>query len=652
MKLINLTLTNFEGVKLLNINVNGKSLSVYGDNGTGKTTIADAQTWLLFDKDSQFTANFSPKMRNFDGEDIHNIECSVKAVYEINGTNVILEKVLKEDWKKKRGSTEAVFSGHKVTYFIDGVPKKEKEYQEYLNSICDIQKLMLLSTIRYFPEILDIKKRRDVLMSLIGSVSDFDVINSNEELNPLLHLLLKPNTTQMWYSVDEFLKICKSKSAEINKELKEIPGRIDEVSRQINENDFNVDTLKSELAKLTTEKSNLVFEINKTSNEQVLSLKESISKEKIKLSEAKENYIDNSNKINKDISDKINKLNEQRYELNNRIRQCKDEITFANKNIENITKKRADLLEKYSDVQSQQWQGDTVCPTCGQAIPNEQIEKAKEQFNLLKSKKLEELNEFGKENCSKAMIEENQNRVNEWNSELEKYNKELEHLEKEIENAHSQLVKTEIFENTVEYKQINNIIEGMKAQIQLIEQSEGGNKVNIQNNIDDIDTQISEINIKLAEYEASEKSRKRITELEEKEQILADEYAKAQQGIYLCELFSRTKADMLTNKINSKFNNVRFRLFKQQINGGIADDCEVMANTTTGYMPYSTANNAAKISAGLDIIRTFSKAWNVQMPVFVDNAESITKLDSDGLQVLKLVVSENDKTLRFETEEN
>ena len=105
-------------------------------------------------------------------------------------------------------------------------------------------------------------------------------------------------------------------------------------------------------------------------------------------------------------------------------------------------------------------------------------------------------------------------------------------------------------------------------------------------------------------------------------------------------------------KINSKFKNVRFRLFKQQINGGIIDDCEVMAKTGTGYMPYGTANNAARISAGLEIIRTFSRTWGLQMPVFVDNAESITRLDTDGLQVIRLVVSEDDKTLRIEMEEN
>lgn len=650
MRLKSLTLTNFEGIKYLEIIADGKSLSIYGDNGTGKTTIADAQTWLLFDKDSQLTSNFSPQMRNASGEDIHNIDCSVKAVYEVNGTAVTLEKVLKEDWKKKRGSIETVFSGHKITYFIDGVPKKEKEYIEYLNSVCDIQKLILLSLPEYFPEIIDIKKRREILMSLVGSVSDFDVIDSNEELKPLLHMTLKPNTTQVWYSIDEYLKICKSKGSEINTELKEIPGRIDEVARQIVDFDIDVNALKTELSKLSAYKTTLQIELNKTSNEMILSLRESIANEKVKLSEAEKGFSERYRKINDSIFDKINGLNNQKSESQKKLYEIESSIFKEEQQLQTLRSNRENLMKKISELQSKTWQGDTVCPACGQELPVEQIESAKEQFNLNKSKELEEVNAYGKEHCSASMIADCENLIAELKSDKDKLSAVISQIDKDIESATEEVQTAPLFSSTSEYKQINNTIEGMKAQIQLLEQSENGKKDDIRNQISDVDIKINIINVKLAEYEASEKARNRIAELEEKQVQLGEAFAKAQKGIYLCELFSRTKADMLTNKINEKFKNVRFRLFKQQINGGIADDCEVMANTSTGYMPYSTANNAARISAGLDIIRTFSEAWNVQLPVFVDNAESITNLDTNGLQIIRLVVSENDKKLRIEEE--
>ena len=229
MVLKTLKLTNFEGIKTLEINADGKSLSVYGDNGTGKTTIADAQTWLLFGKDSAFTQNFLPKPRDEQGEELHNLDTEVEGTYILDdGTEITLRKVFAETWKKKRGSTEAVFSGHTVSYYVDGVPKKEKEYTDILESIADIQALMLLSMPQYFPEILDIKMRRELLMALEKDIYEFDVISACEELEPLRHLMLKPGATANWYDMDEFVQIEKAAAKKANDDLKEIPGRIDE----------------------------------------------------------------------------------------------------------------------------------------------------------------------------------------------------------------------------------------------------------------------------------------------------------------------------------------------------------------------------------------------------------------------------------------
>ncbi len=114
------------------------------------------------------------------------------------------------------------------------------------------------------------------------------------------------------------------------------------------------------------------------------------------------------------------------------------------------------------------------------------------------------------------------------------------------------------------------------------------------------------------------------------------------------ELFTKTKVRMLTERINGKFKNVRFRLFVEQINGGVKDDCEVMIPTEDGNLvPFTFANNAARINAGLEIINTLSHHWGIEMPVFIDNAESVTKLLQMDTQVIRLVVSEPDKELRL-----
>lgn len=654
MKLLKLKLTNFEGIGTLEISPNGKSMTVYGDNGTGKTTIADAQSWLLFSKDSTFTANFSPKMRDKNGEEIHNIDCSVQAVYELNGIEVALEKTMREDWKKKRGSSEAVFSGHTIAYSIDGVPKKEKEFNDFVSSIADLQTVMLLSVPKYFPEILDIKKRRAMLMALTSDINDFDVINSDDELKPLLHLMLKPGSTQLWYGIDEFLKISKANASEANARLKEIPGRIDEVNKTIHDNkaDKTLEEIKSSIAALTAQRTALQIKLGATESQMINEISEDISKAQLELVEKKAAYAEKDREKNDAVLEKISGLTSQKYQIMNAISSLESQKEQLSKQIDDMNKERSKLIEAIVRTQSETWQGDTICPTCGQAIPQEQIDNAMAQFNIHKSQTIEELNAHGREHCSKDMIAKVESDIKDIGEKLEVHKAALKKVEQDIALlSEKRLAYSEPFENTPEYIALNNKVETMKSQIVKLRSSDDSAKKAMAEEIVTIDGQISKLNAMAAKYDVLDSARQRMAELERHEKKLAESYAKAQQGVELCELFSRVKADMLTDKINSKFKNVRFRLFKMQINGGIADDCEVMALTSNGYIPYSTANNAAKINAGLEIIRTFSEQAGVTMPVFVDNAESVTKLDSEGLQIIRLVVSENDKTLRFETEE-
>ena len=287
MELLKLTLTNFEGIKKMTIPFAGSSAAVYGDNGTGKTTIADAQAWLLFGKDSAFTQNFLPKPRDGRGEELHSLDTGVEGIYRLDdGTEITLRKVFAEIWKKKRGSTEAVFSGHTVSYYVDGVPKKEKEYNDILESIADIQALMLLSMPQYFPEILDIKKRRELLMSLEKDIHEFDVISACTDLEPLRHLMLKPGATANWYDMDEFVQMEKAAAKKANDDLKEIPGRIDELTRvscELTEND--VQKLKAESGRLNAEKIARQLEMNASETEMMSSLRADIAKLNTKLEE-------------------------------------------------------------------------------------------------------------------------------------------------------------------------------------------------------------------------------------------------------------------------------------------------------------------------------------------------------------------------------
>src|SRR5690554_4687936 len=137
MKLLQLKLSNFQGIKDFEFNPEGKNTSVYGTNATGKTTLYNAFTWLLFDKASTGEKGFSPKTKDEDGQDKHYLENRVEGKFKLDDGQIItFGKVLKENWVKKRGSSLEAFSGHTTDYYIDGVPVNKSEYDGRLSQIC------------------------------------------------------------------------------------------------------------------------------------------------------------------------------------------------------------------------------------------------------------------------------------------------------------------------------------------------------------------------------------------------------------------------------------------------------------------------------------------------------------------------------------
>ena len=103
----------------------------------------------------------------------------------------------------------------------------------------------------------------------------------------------------------------------------------------------------------------------------------------------------------------------------------------------------------------------------------------------------------------------------------------------------------------------------------------------------------------------------------------------------------------MEGKINSKFELAKFRLFNDQINGGVQECCEVALNG----IPYHSINNAGRIQVGLDIIRTMQAYYDKICPVWIDNRESIIDLPEMPGQIISMIVSAQDKELRIENQE-
>ena len=652
MRLNKLTLNNFQGIKEASYQMDGKSVSIYGDNATGKTTIFNALTWLLFDKASTNVKNFTPKTKGPDG-DLHYLDHSAEGSFILeDGRQVTFTKTYHEIYKKQRGSSSEEFSGHTTDYFIDGVPSSEKEYQAALNKLSGLEAegMKMLTVPNYFPEEMTWDARRKILLDMCGDVTDEDVINANSELKEINNFLLMPGTTDQYYSVDEYKKIASAKKNEINNQIKDIPGRIDEATRAIPDlTGIDVKTLEKEIAKLKGERSDLETEKAQMANGdfQSIAIRKKVAEAVAELAEARNIYSEKARGINDDINRQIQEARERLSEAS--YNNNASALSHANIELEDSKALREELSAEYKEVQKEVWDDtQSICPTCHQELPEEDVEKLKAAFNTKKSQKLEAINLKGKQRCSKEMIEELEAKIKDIaiviGSEME--NEKIE--EEKIANLKAKLVTPIPFEETPEYKQLNEKLNSLKAEdVQKDTVLTDG----YSEKIEKANTQIREKEELITRVNMADVQKVRITELKDKEKDLAKSYEELEKGVYLCEQFIKAKVSMLEGNINDRFQNVRFRLFQEQINGGIKEDCEVMIPTEAGQLvPFAFSNNAARLNAGLEIVDSLSKHWGVSMPVFVDNAESVVELNKIDAQVIRLVVSGEDKKLRMEIE--
>lgn len=654
MRLLRLELTNFQGIRSLTLDLPaGCSASIYGDNAAGKTTVFNAVTWLLFGKASTGAKNFTPKTIGQTGE-AHNLEHGVSATFITDfGQTVIFGRVFNEVYKRKRGSATAEFSGHETRYFVNGVPVKEKEYTDRILSYCgdSIETAMMLTMPDYFPSVMPWEARRAALLQVCGDVSDDDVIASMPTLSDLRGFLEHSGGS---YSVAEYRKIAAARMKEANRELEAIPARIDEVRRGMPEISANEAEIVAAIAAARETVSALEDELaTAKGNSRSLRGAAQIAKCEAAIAEARENYRAEANNADRAhlealraAQDEVTFHRSVTLEANSEAHRLRESLAIAEKRCRSLPARRAEIM-------AAEWDGSDVCPTCGQALPDAMLRRAMDAFNTKKALELAEIDELLALAPSEEDLEHLRADIRAAEKRSEQAKALIEVAEARVEELKAQPFAKPVFEQTAEYKQLSADLETMIRSHSEVREAAAAVIEILEFKLSEAKSALAIEEKKLYQITANNAAKGRIAELETREKELAKAYEHEAYGMYLCEEFTRAKVAMLTESINSKFERVRFKLFAEQINGGVKECCEVLIPAPDGSLiPYQTANNAAKITAGLEIIATMSRSYGVSLPVFVDNAESITRLAPESdMQIIRLVVSAGDKKLRLVTED-
>lgn len=638
MKLTKLELLNFKGLKAFTINLNG-DVVIRGDNATGKTTVFDSVCWLLFGKDSLDRADFEIKTLDR-GEPVHKVNHEVTGTFTLDeGGTVELKRVYREKYSSPRGG-EVTMTGHTTDYFVDGVPKKEKEYKEIVNSLVDENIFKLITNPLYFNETYSWQNRRKLLLEMCGDISDEDVIAEYSELKALTDIL-------SGHSVDDHRKVVASKKAAINKELDMIPVRIDEALRGKPTIDTPRDVLIQEISLATTTLETL------EADKALLVNGHAVVDTRAELRDVQRRLMaresDLQMEYKKQSALKSNEYDMVVSELNNlssKLENTKHRLETSNKDIQRIESTIDELMHQRQQVNEDAFlmDIDENCPTCGQKLPADQIqaarEKAETNFNLRKSKRLEELNQ------SIELKQQDIENIEKRNASLESV-ETLEALIKAKELV-KQTITDEIGQLTAPVLEDDSIYADLKAEEFMLQMKLDESNTDHSEEIADIDKRIAttkehrfNLETELNKYEEAKRIDTRVAELESQQAELAAEKSKLDEASYLMDEFVKAKVNMLEDVINSRFKLARFKMFNVMLNGNVEECCE----TTYKGVPYRSMNNAARINVGLDIINALTSYFKVNAPVFIDNAEAVTEFVSVNSQTIKLIVDESEPQL-------
>lgn len=634
----------------------GEVTNVYGANGSGKTRLFDAFLWLLFGKDHLDRKDYEVKSYGrANAED----ECSVEAVLEIDGKPTTLKRALVEDWVKPRGQAEKVYKGNHTECWWNGTPVKVGEYAKKVSELVTEDLFKMITNPHHFTA-LNWKVQREMLFRMAEVRSDMEIASERAEFAELAEVLSGK-------TLEDWSKELRTQKQLLKRDLEGIAPKIAQVDKMRPEvQDW--DALQQQLAATEDEIGKIDLLLADRMEAQKAAAKEYDAKladmrvERVQIQEQIEKLVSDAKK---DEWKRVKDANEERVKLSSQLSKLQSEqqvlsadaehagrqVIAYEGEIEEMDRKLAALRQEWQERAAQEYT-ESTCPTCGQIWPLHIAASKQETFNRRKAADLEALNAKGKAlNADKAVLEGKQRAAQE---KAEEKKMEAESLSVQIDNLSSQISQMQ----TEQPREIaEDMVEGvleLKAKVQAID--EAYNEL-IKNHTTpsapekelnrkrDLLQKRDDLKAELVKKKFIAKCDEEIASLRAEEKSLAQNLADLEKSEYTIQLFTQAKIDEAERKINALFSVVSFKLFDKTIEGNPVETCEAMVLGR----PYGTINNASQINAGLDIIRTLSKAYDVYAPIFIDNRESVTYILPMETQIINLVVSENDTELRITT---
>lgn len=607
---------------------------IMAKNGKGKSTIATAYLWCLFNCDYELKDNPVVR-REVDGKSVDDMDTSVELVIDVGGKEVTMKKVQKRTYSKDGSSYK-----DDNKYFVNDVPKTLKDFNAYLD--VDMNVFKMCSNVNAF---LNQKpaEMREYLFGLAGDVTDLNIASQKAELAELVPLLNK-------YTVEELSAMNKATKTKITKDLPILDGQIKEKERDIqlkqavdvSDLELQKNSLKEQIADCVakqTDNDKLMAEYDKASSD-ILNLKFELSDMSRKANE--ENI-----KARRDIENKISEKKDYLINIANTIQKNNSEISGYQNDIESGTRERNRLADVWKKIKEEKFNDNTaICPTCRRELPAEEIESLRSSFEKTKADRLAKVEKDGLE--VKADVDNARDMI----PKLEKCNEEnianQQKLEEEVADLEKQLseLQQEIdVSATDEYKALEQ---------KITEKEEAMHKANDISVVKaELKSQETALRQQLAECESQiAKSDTAADEqrLEELRQIKIDSEqnkTNAEKILDLLDELDKAKNEALTEAVNSHFGLVKWQLFEYAKNGNYKSCC---IPTVDGKSILTTVSNKGnRILGRVDICNSIQKISGISVPIVLDDSESLSTDNQKKVsemvdsQLIMLIVNDSEK---------
>ncbi len=629
-----LELSNFKKIAKLSIDFTQET-DIVGTNGVGKSTIFDAYTWLLYGKNSHDQNDFAIKTLDENNQAIHKLEHEVVGTFDVDSEIIEFKRVYREKWVTKRGNDIEELTGHETTFFVNGVPKSKGEYQTAVASMIDENISKIISNPLYFNEKMKWNERREILTAIAGNVENADIfMEMGSDYNELRDIL------NAGKSLDEQKKVIQAQKKKLKEEKETIMPRINEANHNkpepvdASEIEKQIISLGGELNSIDEQINNRFKSVEKA-QEQAKGIQEKRYELHTKLMELQNEFQKSEQQYAWSIKSKRAELENEikTLELNNR-----KDFTFEQSAIENLKEKNEKLRNQFVEVSNMIFDEncqDKNCPTCKQSLPDyeSKVEELRSAFNVDKLQQLDSIREHGKNN--NVLIEKYANEINKINLASKEYLEQIEQKKTYLQEWEKSII-TERPATTPE-------IEALKTQIEsiVIPTIETPDVSELKAQKDVINLELDALKSKLTVNDIVKTIDARIAELEAQNKLLAQEIASLEKLEFQIDNFNKAKIELIEKRINSKFALVKWKMFNEQLNGGLEPTCEAIVNGT----PFNDLNTAMKCNAGMDVINALNYHFGIFAPVFIDQRESIVTLIKTECQVINLKVDESKKEL-------